>query len=92
MAKNKNAVAAAVIATAASQVETITTPKAETKADKARAIFAECYSMNPVPQRKDILARIQNEAGCTKAGSATYLQIYKDKNGLSAKKSTAVTA
>ena len=62
--------------------EVVTTATADNKAAKARAIFDECYKMNPVPQRKDIIARAVNEAGLTPAGAATYLQNYKTKNNL----------
>ena len=65
-----------------------------TKADKARTIFKEAYSMSPVPQRKDIINRMVVEAGLTKAGAATYLQNMKTKAGLvvSRVKSTPVQA
>jgi hypothetical protein len=48
--------------------------------------------MNPVPQRKDILARVKTEAGLTDAGAATYLQNYKRKHGLSKAPETATAA
>ena len=65
-----------------------------TKADKARTIFKEAYSMSPVPQRKDIINRMVVEAGLTKAGAATYLQNMKTKAGLvvARPKSTAPSA
>lgn len=72
--------------------ELISTVKAETKADKARAIFNECYAQSPIPQRKDILARMQKEADLTPAGSATYLQNFKRVAGLVASKAPAVAA
>lgn len=73
--------------------ELISTVKATTKADKARAIFNECYAQSPVPQRKDILERMQKEADLTPAGSATYLQNFKRVAGLVAtKKVAAATA
>ena len=67
---------------------------APTKADKARAIFKECYAMPQVPQRKDIINRMVAEAGLTKAGAATYLQNMKTKAGLvvSRPKATPVQA
>lgn len=73
-----------------SQVQTIVTAASATKADKARVIFAESYAQDTVPQRKDIIARVINEAGLTKAGASTYLQNYKSKQGLTmSKKSTS---
>lgn len=76
--------------------KSIETPKVEvivqtlTKADKARIIFNESYAMQPVPQRKDILARFVNEAGCTPKGAATYLQNFKDKAGITVKRTPVV--
>ena len=69
-----------------------TTTTAPAKFTKARAIFTECMAQSPVPARKDILARFQAEAGCTKAGSATYLQILKGRAGLVQHKPKVVTA
>lgn len=69
---------------------TITTAVAETKASKARAIFATMFAQSPVPARKDMIAAAIKGAGCTPAGAATYLQDYKGKNGLSAKRTPAV--
>jgi hypothetical protein len=69
--------------------EVIAVAMAPTKADKARAIFAECYAMEQVPERKAIIGRAIAEAGLTKAGAATYLQNYKDKQGLSVKRTAA---
>lgn len=63
--------------------ETIQTQTSVNKSAIATAIFDECYKMNPVPQRKDILARVKEAAGLTDAGAATYLQNYKKKHGLS---------
>lgn len=60
----------------------IATPKADNKADKARAIFSEAYAQTPVPQRKDIISRMVAEAGLTEKGAATYLQNFKKKAGL----------
>jgi len=70
----------------------IVTAAAEGKMSKAAVIFAECMAQSPVPARKDILARFQAEAGCTKAGSATYLQILKGRAGLVQHKAKAATA
>ena len=80
--------------TANEVVAPIVTQAATIKADKARAIFKEAYSMSPVPQRKDIINRFVVEAGLTKAGAATYLQNMKKKAGLvvARPKSTAPTA
>ena len=87
-------VPAEVIAAANQQAGTTTvqTATAENKAAKANAIFAECYAMSPVPQRKDILARVEKEAGLTPAGAATYLQNYKRKHGLSKAPATTQAA
>ena len=64
-----------------------------TKADKARAVFADCYKDGKTTnvQRKDIIARLIGEAGLTKAGAGTYLQNMKDKAGITVKR-TPVTA
>lgn len=48
-------------------------PKAPSKADVARAIFAEMTGA----ARKDVIARFISEAGLTKAGAATYYQNLK---------------
>lgn len=85
----QNAEANATVAENTAVVKTVT---AVTKADVARAIFNESYSMNPVPQRKDIINRFVAEAGLTKMGAATYLQNFKDKAGYSVKKVKPVTA
>lgn len=78
-------VPAAVLAASAPQggSETVVTQTSVNKSAIATAIFDECYKMTPVPQRKDILARVKTEAGLTDAGAATYLQNYKRKHGLS---------
>lgn len=76
-------------APAAGGSETVQTQASVNKAAIANAIFDECYKMNPVPQRKDILARVKEEAGLTDAGAATYLQNYKTKMGLVKKAGTA---
>ena len=52
------------------------------KASKANAIFTECYAMNPVPQRKDIIDRAIKEAGLTQHGAATYLHNFRNKHGM----------
>ena len=62
-----------------------------TKADKAREIFLDCYKNHHIdpkstPARKDILDRMMKEAGLTANGAATYLQNFKTKAGLVAKK------
>lgn len=51
------------------------------KSHLAQIIFDESYKMNPVPQRKDIIARLMAEASLTAAGAATYLQNMKKKAG-----------
>lgn len=81
---NKEVIAAA--GTKAAPAAAIQTAAAPAKADKARAIFDECYAMPTVPARKDIIQRAVAEAGLTKAGAATYLQNYKTKKGLVVKK------
>ena len=53
----------------------------DSKAQRAATIFAECYAMESVPARKDILAKVQTELGLTQHGSATYLQNWKKANG-----------
>lgn len=58
----------------------------DSKVQRANAIFAECYAMEKVPQRKDILAKVQTEIGLTVHGSATYLHNYRAKNGMVTKK------
>ena len=70
---------------------TIATTSGDKKADKAREIFNECYKNyhtdpKSVPARKDIIGRFVNEAGLTQNGAATYLQNFKTKAGLVAKK------
>ena len=69
------------------QVEQVT-PVVITKASVARTIFKEEMAKQSV--RKDIIARLINEAGLTKNGAATYLQNMKKKAGLV--KSTKVVA
>ena len=52
------------------------------KASLASKIFADCYAMNPVPARKDIIDAAIKGAGLTKQGAATYLHNWRNKNGL----------
>lgn len=63
-------------------------PAGDTKAAKARKVFAEVYpdGKNTTFQRKDIIAKLESEAGLTKNGAATYLQNYKDKQGITVKR------
>lgn len=72
-------------------VETIATPAGTSKAKVAKAIFQQMFAMEPVPARKDMIARAQREADLTPQGAATYLQNYKRDHGLS-KPRTAVKA
>jgi hypothetical protein len=81
-----------VVEKTTAQSEAIVTQAAVNKAEKARAIFKECYAMPQVPQRKDIIARMVKEAGLTKAGAATYLQNMKTKAGLVVKRNSTPTA
>ena len=92
MPKKTNATTTTATETTQPNVEVITTAAVPGKMSKAAAIFAECMALSPVPARKDILARFQAEAGCTKAGSATYLQILKGRAGLVQHKPKVVTA
>lgn len=69
--------------------EVIATASAPTKADLCRKVFDEAYAQTTVPQRKDIIAQASAASGLSKAGTATYLQNYKDKKGLSVKKAKA---
>ena len=85
-------VAKPAVATETPNVTVTTTAVAEGKMSKAAAIFAECMAQSPVPARKDILARFQAEAGCTKAGAGTYLQILKGRAGLVQHKAKPATA
>jgi hypothetical protein len=87
---NKEVIAPAAVVKA--PAETIAAVVPPTKADKARAIFAECYGMEKVPARGDMIKRAVAEAGLTAKGAATYLQNYKSKNGLVAKKVAAPSA
>ena len=77
MTSNKETIAAASTTPTVAVVQA-----APSKASKANAIFASMFAMNPVPARKDMIARAISEAGCTDKGAATYLQNYKSKNGL----------
>lgn len=65
--------------------EVISTPAAASKADKAREVFNDAYSLSPVPARKVILDCVIGIADLTPAGAATYLQNYKRSQGLMAK-------
>lgn len=51
-----------------------------TKADLARAIYAEETGKGTT--RKDVIARMIVEAGLTKAGAGTYYQNFRNKAGL----------
>lgn len=53
----------------------VESPKAPSKADIARGIFAEMQGAT----RKDVIARFMSEARLTKAGAATYYQNFKAK-------------
>lgn len=55
---------------------------APSKAALARGVFARCYGMEKVPQRKDIIAEAMKVAGLTASGAATYLQNFKKAEGL----------
>ena len=52
--------------------------------DRAIEVFNDCYKdgVDKAPQRKDIIARLMNEANLTQNGAATYLQNMKKKAGL----------
>ena len=65
--------------------------QAQTKADKARAIFAEMNGKEGVA-RKDVIAKIMIDCGLGKAAAATYYQNAKEKAGLVTKKVVAVVA
>lgn len=73
---------------------TITTATADSKANKARAVFNDCYKdgVAKAPARKDILARFVAEAGCTPKGAATYLQNFKKAAGITAPQIAAKAA
>ena len=62
----------------------IQTQKSITKMDRAIEVFNDCYKdgVDKAPQRKDIIARLMNEANLTQNGAATYLQNMKKKAGL----------
>jgi hypothetical protein len=70
----------------------VVTAVATNKAEKARAIFKECYAMPQVPQRKDIIQRAVVEAGLTTKGAATYLQNYRNKQGMVQHKAASAVA
>ena len=65
--------------------------QAQTKAQKARAIFAEMNGQ-PGVARKDVIARIQTECDLGKAAAATYYQNAKDKAGLVHHRTTVAPA
>ena len=44
------------------------------KMSQARVIVTECLSQDPPLARKDVIARLVDEVGLTKAGAATYFQ------------------
>lgn len=73
-------------------VTAVVTQVATNKAEKARAIFKECYAQSPVPQRKDIIQRAVVEAGLTTKGAATYLQNYRNKQGMVQHKAASAVA
>lgn len=52
-------------------------PKAPSKMDLARAVFAEM----PGASRKDVIARFVAEVGLTEKGASTYYQSIKGKRG-----------
>lgn len=80
MAANKSVVE--VVAPAVTKVEPIQTVAAVKKSHLAQAVFDDCYKQQPVPARKDIIAKLVAEADLTPAGAATYLQNMKKKAGL----------
>ena len=100
IAKAKTVSAAAAVALASANSETIVNnaPAAAaavvtvpTKADKARVVFAEAYpdGKTTTMARKDIIAKLQSDAGLTKAGAGTYLQNYKNKAGITVHRAKA---
>lgn len=52
------------------------------KTQKCNAIFAECYAMDKVPQRKDILAKAVEATGASPQAAATFLHNYRNKHGM----------
>jgi hypothetical protein len=74
------------------ETKPVVTAVATNKAEKARAIFKECYAMPQVPQRKDIIQRAVVEAGLTTKGAATYLQNYRNKQGMVQHKAASAVA
>lgn len=64
------------------QIVAVIVKKELSKADKARLVFNECYAMEVVPQRKDIINRFVQECGLTQNGAATYLQNFKKAAGI----------
>ena len=55
--------------------------QAQTKAQKARAIFAEMHGKEGVA-RKDVIAKIMIDCELSKPAAATYYQNAKEKAGL----------
>lgn len=80
------------ISTGAVAVKPEVITAAPSKASIANAIFKESYAQPTVPARKDIIARAVKESGLTAKGAATYLQNYREKHGMVAKKVVAGTA
>jgi predicted solute-binding protein len=74
------------------ETKPVVTAVATNKAEKARAIFKECYAMPQVPQRKDIIQRAVVEVGLTTKGAATYLQNYRNKQGMVQHKAASAVA
>ena len=68
---------------------TVTATAPVTKAEKARAIFAEMNGQ-PGVARKDVIARIQTECDLSKPAAATYYQNAKEKAGLVHHRTTEV--
>lgn len=81
---NKEVIAPADVGTVASVLgaEVIATDVATSKAKIAKGIFAEMFAAQPVPARKDMIARAVAEAKLTPQGAATYLQNFKKANNL----------
>lgn len=81
---NKEVIAPNEVGTVASVLgaEVIATDVATSKAKIAKGIFSEMFAVQPVPARKDMIARAVAEAGLTPQGAATYLQNFKKANNL----------
>ena len=65
--------------------------QAQTKAQKARAIFAEKHGKEGVA-RKDVIAKIMIDCELSKPAAATYYQNAKEKAGLVVKKAPVAEA